>query len=125
MTGHRTKFERIRNEKDPPPTGAAKTAVEGRIVKALQEGFAAHRLATAITADKLTPPGMPTHHVYAILGYNSAKRELRLWNPHGNTFTPKGPAGSANGYPTRDGFFTMPLDDFVRAFVCVIVEEGK
>jgi hypothetical protein len=125
MTGHHVKGVLIRNDKDAPPARAAQTAMAEQVARLLREGVANHRLACAITASKLSTPGLPTHHVYAVLGYDSARREVRLWNPHGNTFTPKGPAGPANGYPTKDGFFTMPLADFVGAFVSVVVEEAK
>jgi hypothetical protein len=64
-------------------------------------------------------------HAHAVVGYDSATRKVRLWNPHGNKFTPKGPAGLANGYPTEDGFFTMPLADFVVTFRSVYAEEVK
>jgi hypothetical protein len=125
LTGHRVRVVSIRADKDPPPAAAAAGTTAEQIDRALRQGMTDHRLACAITASKLTTPGLPTHHVYAILGYNAARREVRLWNPHGNTFTPKGPPGPATGYPTKDGFFNMPLADAVQAFVSVAVEDGR
>jgi hypothetical protein len=125
ITGHHVKAILIRKEKDPAPTGAAQAAVAQQIATALFNGFAGRRLACAITASHVDTPGLPAHHVYAIHGYDPTKREVRLWNPHGNTFNPKGPAGLSNGYPTKDGFFTMPLDELLRVFVWVNVEEAK
>jgi thiol-disulfide isomerase/thioredoxin/tetratricopeptide (TPR) repeat protein len=63
-------------------------------------------------------------HAYALLRYDSKTDTVDLWNPHGNNFKPKGPPGLTNGYPTKDGLFTVPLDDFVQQFTGVSFE-GK
>jgi|WetSurMetagenome_2_1015567.scaffolds.fasta_scaffold11907_3 hypothetical protein len=61
-------------------------------------------------------PGISYHHSYAVFGYDSERRQVTLFNPHGNGFEPKGPPGPANGYPTQHGVFTLPLQDFVHIF---------
>jgi hypothetical protein len=63
------------------------------------------------------PPGVVGGHCYAVLGFNSAKEIVHLWNPWGNNFQPKQePIGLVNGYPVRDGLFDVPFADFVRIF---------
>ena len=61
-------------------------------------------------------PGISYSHSYAVFGYDPDRRQVTLFNPHGNTFEPKGPPGPANGYPTQHGVFTLPLQDFVNIF---------
>ena len=62
------------------------------------------------------PPGTGNHHAYGVFGYNSQQRRVTIFNPWGNNFTPKGPPGIANGYPTVNGLFTVPLDEFRQVF---------
>ena len=73
---------------------------------------AAHTHLACLTIGKFKaapPPGMIAGHCYAIIGYDAQKNAFQIWNPHGNTHKPKGPPGLANGYPTDDGHFSMPL----------------
>jgi hypothetical protein len=65
---------------------------------------------------KTTIPGITPNHAYAILGFDSAKDMIRLWNPHGDTKQVKGEPGPQNGYPMTDGIFEMPLTVFVKEF---------
>jgi len=44
-----------------------------------------------------------------VLAYDAATDVVEIWNPHGQTFHPKGPAGLANGYETAHGRFKLPL----------------
>lgn len=67
-------------------------------------------------------PGLNSHHAYAVLSFDASKDVVQVWNPHGNKFVPKGPAGLTNGYPTTDGKFTMSLQDFVKAFRSISYE---
>ena len=71
------------------------------------------------------PPGMGNHHAYAVLGYDVKRRQVRVFNPWGNSFTPKGAPGPANGYPTEHGQFTVPLDQFQQVFTRVFYETDK
>ena len=72
-----------------------------------------------------SPPGIGNHHAYAILGYDIQRRQVSIFNPWGNNFTPKGSAGPANGYPTQHGLFTVPLDQFQQVFTRVFYESDK
>jgi hypothetical protein len=71
------------------------------------------------------PPGIGNHHAYALLDYDVKLREATIFNPWGNTFTPKGAPGPANGYPTKLGQFTVPLDEFQEIFARVVYETDK
>lgn len=71
------------------------------------------------------PPGMADGHAYAILSYNNKRRTVSVFNPWGNQFTPKGNPGIANGYPTENGVFTVPLNEFLQIFSRVIYETDK
>lgn len=65
---------------------------------------------TAATATlPAIPPGFQKHHVYAVLSYDPATDVVEIWNPHGQTFKPKGEAGLEHGYPTAHGRFKLPL----------------
>ena len=71
------------------------------------------------------PPGTGNHHAYGVFGYNSQQRRVTIFNPWGNNFTPKGPPGIANGYPTVNGLFTVPLDEFRQVFTALDYETDK
>ena len=95
---------------------------------ALQANLASHRIITAgidppaqlkPNADgtpaagtlPAIPPGFQKKHVYAIVAYDPATDVVEIWNPHGQTFHPKGTPGLANGYETQHGRFKLPLAD--------------
>jgi len=71
------------------------------------------------------PPGINPKHSYAVLAYDAGADTIELWNPHGNTFRPKGEPGLESGYPTRAGRFTMPVTEFVRVFQGISFETDK
>lgn len=71
------------------------------------------------------PPGIITDHCYAIFGYDGKKRKVTIFNPWGNQFTPKGPPGLANGYPTEHGQFTVPLDHLMQFVNQLVYETDK
>jgi hypothetical protein len=50
------------------------------------------------------------------LQYKPAQRLVRVFNPWGNSFNPKGAPGLVNGYATRYGLFEVPLQDFICIF---------
>jgi hypothetical protein len=64
------------------------------------------------------------NHVYAVLGYNDSTGMLKIWNPHGQDFTPVGISGPENGYETRHGVFMIPLDDFMKFFTFLVIEKN-
>lgn len=71
------------------------------------------------------PPGVNPSHAYAVLGYDAATDRVTIWNPHGNTFKPKGEAGLKNGWPTRGGKFEMSLTDMTRVFRGFVYETDE
>ena len=50
---------------------------------------------------------------------------MTIFNPWGNQFTPKGPPGLANGYPTQHGQFTVPLDRLMQFVTQLVYETDK
>lgn len=71
------------------------------------------------------PPAITVHHVFSVLGYDTVRDRVRLWNPHGNTFAPQGTPGLANGYPTHAGTFEMPLVEFAQTFDALTYETAE
>jgi hypothetical protein len=90
----------------------------------LVAAFAARKLVTTGTNRIVSPkpPDILGNHAYAVLGYDRTTDRIRIWNPHGQDFTPKGAAGLEHGYPTKDGQFEMPLPEFVRVFAGLAFE---
>jgi len=80
------------------------------------------KLVGAGTYPEDLPPGIPDRHAYAIIGYEAQGDQVVIWNPHGNTFKPKGAPGLANGYPTEFGVFKVPMKDFVNIFGTLEIE---
>ena len=64
---------------------------------------------TVASASLPSPPNISHGHCYAVVGYDADTDVVTLWNPHGQTFRPKGPAGLTNGYDTSHGIFRVPL----------------
>jgi hypothetical protein len=71
------------------------------------------------------PPGILKRHVYAVVGYDAATDVVEIWNPHGQTFTPKGPPGLQNGYITVDGRFKLPLGEAYRFYTSFTFESAE
>lgn len=93
--------------------------------KALTDAFASGRLVAGgvpSTGDNKKVPGINTKHAYAVLGYDAATDTVKFWNPHGNTFKPKGDPGIENGYPTSHGRFSAPLKEVVLWFGAFAIE---
>jgi hypothetical protein len=126
LTGHATR--RIHFPLTAERRAAEKEQILAQVRDALQTVLANHRIITAgidppaqlkPNADgtpatgtlPAIPPGFQKHHVYAIVSYDPATDIVELWNPHGQTFHHKGPAGLANGYETLHGCFKLPLAD--------------
>ncbi len=87
----------------------------------LNAAFAEHRCVTTGTAKPLLP-GLLGNHAYAVIGYSEPTDEIRIWDPHGDTFTPKGAPDSTTGFPRKDGICDIPLDVFVKQFMGVAFE---
>jgi hypothetical protein len=71
------------------------------------------------------PPGILSNHLYAVLGYDTRERIVIIFNPWGNQFKPKGAPGMSNGYPTENGCFSVPIDEFQKIFHDVIYETNQ
>jgi hypothetical protein len=70
-----------------------------------------------------TLPGILGGHAYAVLGYDAGADEIHLWDPHGDTYQPKGEPGPDHGYPRMDGLFSMPLPVFVKQYAGLAFEQ--
>ena len=84
-----------------------------------------HKRLTTCDTKITTTPGLVPNHNYALLEYDSHTDTVKLWNPHGNDFTPEGPAGLTNGYPTTNGIFSVPLADLPYQFAHVSIERAE
>ena len=102
----------VRDAKTP----AERQAQLARSRELLTTTFAQKRLVTCGTGAGGKVPNVHGNHAYAVTGYDATTDQISLWNPHGQTFTPKGQPGLENGYPTKDGRFRMPLAEFMQAF---------
>ncbi len=119
LTGHKVNGLSIKFGDNPD--AAAKM---DELRRQLEDATRQKRL-MACSTDDITTPGLTPHHAYAVLEFNSQSDSLKIWNPHGNNFTPKGPPGLSNGYPTTNGTFSMPLADFPDQFEHVFIERTE
>lgn len=120
LTGRVIERTRLRANADTDPELAGKVAVS--LAAAMKD----RRLAGASTGSATPlPPGVNGKHAYAILGFDESTGVVRLWNPHGNTFRPKGEAGLERGYGTRGGVFEVPVTEFVRIFDSLVIESDR
>lgn len=128
LTGHRVErfFCRAATGKDATTEAvqAAVQAKEDELRRRLVSAMSARRLVTCGTRQSATP-GIQSNHAYAVLAYDADKDTMRLWNPHGSSFTPRGSAGPKNGYRSTGGVFDIPLPDFLRIFSGMAFETGE
>jgi Calpain family cysteine protease len=68
------------------------------------------------------PPDINKKHAYTVVNYDPQKDTVEIWNPHGQSFTPKGDPGLLNGYPTVHGRFTLPLKEAYLFFTSFTFE---
>lgn len=103
-----------------------KLSVEA-LEKRLQTALKDQRLICASTPDKFAVkvPGLTPNHAYAVLYYDAPAKAVRLWNPHGSSFTPKGVPRKEKGYTRRNGRFDMPLADFHELFSSITLETER
>jgi hypothetical protein len=129
LTGHKARGMSLRPKNKKEHTEAEANALMAQLRPILTKAQQEKRLVCCGTAGtseaEMRVPGINGKHAYAVLHFDAAKDEVEVWNPHGNTFRPKGDTGLKNGYPTKAGRFTMPLRDFVRAFAGVSYETGE
>lgn len=68
------------------------------------------------------PKGINPYSYFAILAIDPKAKTITLWNPSGANFTPAGAPSAVEGYPTANGKWTMPLNDFTYVFSGYVVE---
>lgn len=124
LTGHRADSVRLSHIKTPKSSDDQAAFVDS-VRKRITEALAAKRLVGAGTDKEPGVPGISPNHAYAILAYDAANDKVHMWNPHGNTFRPKGEPGKAAGYPTRAGKFDVPLGEFVTTFQRLFIETDR
>ena len=124
ITGNKIERFSCRFAKDPTLAPADRDARLQKLRERLSAAAQARRLVTCGTL-KTTTPGLSPNHAYAVLAYDPEADTLRLWNPHGGRFTPKGDPGLAHGYVRADGVFTVPLGDFVQQFSGLAFETNE
>ncbi|MCW3094717.1 MAG: hypothetical protein JWL77_335 [Chthonomonadaceae bacterium] len=123
LTGHKiTRFacRAAREGSAPGDREAQLQTLRKQLLATIQD----HRLITCGTL-KTTTPGITPNHAYAVLGYEEKTDTLRLWNPHGDDFMPKGTESLEHGYARKGGVFSLPLSDFVMQFSGVAFETSE
>lgn len=91
----------------------------------LSDNMAGRLLACAGTGTTgVKVPGILGNHAYAVLDYDPGADMVTIWNPHGNSFTPKGKPGITSGYPTKNGVFSLPTAEAVVVFTGFSFETG-
>jgi tetratricopeptide (TPR) repeat protein len=121
LTGHKVKWFSFKFAKEPATSDAARAAKMEELRQKLAAAAREKRLMACAT-EKPTTPGVTPKHAYAVLTYDSQADTVELWNPHGNSFTPKGPPGLSNGYVMTNGLLTVPVTEFVQQFSGVTFE---
>lgn len=108
-----------------PVPAADLTALAERVRREVGKAIEERRLVTCSTGSEPQPPGISGKHAYAVLGFDAQADTLLVWNPHGNTFRPKGDPGLAHGFATSGGMFRIPVADFVQVFRSVGYETSS
>ena len=116
VTGHEIKRISCSPWRDPKVTEAERKQQLEELRAALVSNQQKRRLICGGTGASRKIPAILGNHAYAILHYDIQTDLITLWNPNGNTFHPKGPAGLVNGYETVNGRFTLPLTELVIFF---------
>jgi hypothetical protein len=107
-----------KDEKTSPEESATRLR---ELREKLLAAIAARRCITTGTA-KPTLPGLRGNHAFAVIGFSESTDEVRIWDPHGDAFTPKGTPDSTTGFPRKDGVFELPLGVFVKQFTGLAFE---
>jgi hypothetical protein len=115
ITGHEIERFSLKWAKDETTPAAESEAKLKELRAKLAAAFAENRCVTTGTL-KPNLPGLRGHHAYAVIGYDAAKDEIRVWDPHGDAFSPDGKPGPETGFPRRQGVCALPLAVFVKQF---------
>ncbi len=124
LTGHKVSGFSLEFGKNPAASPALLDTKLAALRRKLADATGQKRLMTCSTERPATP-GLTSRHIYALLAYDPVNDTIDLWNPHGNEFNPKGPSGLSNGYPTRNGLFTIPVPEFVQLFSGMAFEDTE
>lgn len=117
VTGHKIRRISCKPFTDSKVTESKRAELLDELRESLTANHKANRLICGgIDGVIRKVPGILSNHAYAILDYDAKRDEVVLWNPHGNTFKPKGDPGLENGYPTEKGQFRVPLKELVLFF---------
>ncbi len=113
------------DETIPLLTSHSCDGVDKQLGVALEKAFAHHRLVSTSPEEGREPPELYSSHVYAVIGFDFQKKVVTVYDCDPEEFTPKGPPGLKNGYPFKDGVFTMPLHEFIYVFKSVNIENNE
>ena len=119
LTGHKVMTVRFRErgQAQTMPTVEQVTPKLPEVRKGVADALRDNRLVAAGTGTALPlPPAINGKHAYAIIKFDPTTDLLTIWNPHNNSFAPKGTPGLDNGYATKGGVFQMPLVEFARVY---------
>ena len=124
ITGHKIQRFSCSWAKDDKHSVSQREQIMNQMRQYLSAAVKHHQPMTCGTLSTTTP-GITPNHAYAVLGYDAKSDRIALWNPHGTSYTPKGPEGLEHGYARQDGTFSMPLHDFVQQFAGLAVETDQ
>lgn len=116
LTGQPIERFSMKALKDPKTEESLRKAKLEELRTRLELAVKDKRLICGGTPSKVEVPGVTPNHAYAILNYDRKTDLVTFWNPHGQTFKPKGPAGLKNGYEVKVGKFQAPLGEVVTWF---------
>jgi tetratricopeptide (TPR) repeat protein len=120
ITGHKVGVYALGFDSSPETAASKLAQMRQRLAFATS-----NRLLMVCATVKPSVPGLSPRHAYALLNYDALSDTVKLWNPHGNDFKPKGPPGLTNGYPMTNGIFNMPLTDWTKQFFHVAIERPE
>ena len=121
ITGNPMERFTLKWAKDPKTTAEESESKLQELRSKLSAAFAEHRCVTTGTL-KPPMPGLRSGHAYGVIGYNQTTDEIRVWDPHGDTFQPKGAPGPEAGFLRKNGICDMPLAVFVNQFAGLAFE---
>jgi hypothetical protein len=120
LTTHEVKRWSCKTWRSAAPDKSKQDALLGELREEFASAVREKRLMTGgtfkLAKNKKGVPGITYNHAYAVLGYDPAKDEVCLWNPHNDAFTPKGDQGIEHGYPKAHGEMHVPLTELVTFF---------
>lgn len=113
ITGHRFDRFSCKPLNDETLSESEKKSKLESLRNRLESAVRDQRLICGGTPREVKVPGVTPNHAYAILHYDRKTDLVTFWNPHGQTFKPKGAQGLQFGYPVAKGQFQAPLKEVV------------